>query len=156
MRHRKEERRLRESGKQICGDNEIDDLSDENDEEDLDEIDGSRFFIGEYEPILEKAVIDAKTHIVNEAYDRDGDDGVVTAGGKALDLLELEEDRVIMQLLNTPLFCGDEDEVVLQLIREDKIRLLIHFLMQHGKHETALEIICDRWAVYKVFMFLVG
>jgi hypothetical protein len=73
-----------------------------------------------------------------------------------LDLLDLEEDRVIKQLHNTPLFCNDEDEVVLQLICEDKIPLLIHFLMEHAKHETALEMICDRWAVYKVFMFLFG
>jgi hypothetical protein len=151
-RHKEEwERRLREKGKEMYEYNEIDDLNDENDEDELDENDGSRFFMGGHEPVLEKAVDRAKAHIANEACDRNSDEGTTTPGGKTLDLLELEEDRVIMQLLNTPLFCGDEDEIVLQLIHEDKIRLLIHFLMQRGKHETALEVIRNKWDVYKVW-----
>jgi hypothetical protein len=108
------------------------------------------FLIGDGgEDMVKKEVARAKRDVKSETGTGVGSDG------NPVNMLTLEEDRVIRQLLYTPLFCGDEDETVLQLIRKDKIKLLIHFLMQRGKHEMALEVIYDRWGVYQVCSFVI-
>jgi hypothetical protein len=47
----------------------------------------------------------------------------ISSNSSYFSLLNLEEDRLLIQLLNIPMFCGDEDEIIYQLLRFNKIKV---------------------------------
>jgi hypothetical protein len=57
---------------------------------------------------------------------------LVNSSSSFLSLLSLEEDRLLIQLLNTPFFCGDEDEIIFQLLRYNKIKVLFFYIYNYS------------------------
>jgi hypothetical protein len=92
--------------------------------------------------------------VKQQVYDNDSKKSTSMEENSYDNFLEWEEDRIITQLLlYTPLFCGDENEVIIQMIRKNKAKVLIGFLMQRGKYEMALEVRYNKWGVFRVFSF---